>query len=701
MSSEINVASSRYTVLFRRQPRYRKSFMLDRTSRRSVLLRFLLCSRLSTRLGLSATDPAAGHSPGIAVVISAKTGRVISGNRLELADRTVVRPGSAIKPFVLEVLRERGANGLRIACPVELRIGNRRFDCTHPPLNEAVDEHRAIVYSCNNWFAEASRRLSAQDLRQGLLRYGFGAAGAVDLSDGDDQKRMQAIGEWGVRVSPLAMAQAYWKLSSPGDLTQDLLSAATFGTAQLATPLGASVAAKTGTTSEGAWVAGWIPADKPKFVVVVWLPAGSGGSDAAPIAREIFTSLMEKDPHGVKVQYGGASRDVPFEEYVAGVVAGEAGTMVSEESRKAMAVAARTWAAAFRGRHRAEGFDFCSTTHCQEYRPAELTPGAVMSVRATAGEMLWWEGRPALAYYSKDCGGVTEAGEAPYLPQQEDPWCRSQGHNEWRASIEKSALHASSVRVLARTGSGRVAKLAVGKKTMTGQAFRLAIGRELGWNLVRSDAFELRDMGTKLEFRGTGAGHGIGLCQVGAGHMGQQGRNYRDILSFYYPGAALSRFAKGLDWKVIGGERVRVMTTDPAHDGALVKLGDTVAAEVAQRIGLAYATMPLIRMYPSVAAYRDGTGEPGWVAGSTQARVIRLQPAVSREVLKHELMHELIEQHSAPGLPMWFREDLVTYLTGRGGPVRALVNERGEPVVLGWITAGLPRELKAPAAPRQ
>jgi hypothetical protein len=43
-------------------------------------------------------------------------------------------------------------------------------------------------------------------------------------------------------------------------ISQDLAAAADFGTAHLAKPFGASIAAKTGTTSEGAWLAGWTPA---------------------------------------------------------------------------------------------------------------------------------------------------------------------------------------------------------------------------------------------------------------------------------------------------------------------------------------------------------------------------------------------------------------------------------------------------------
>jgi len=57
-----------------------------------------------------------------------------------------------------------------------------------------------------------------------------------------------------------------------------------------------------------------------------------------------------------------------LEEYVAAVLAGEAGGFQSDEALKAMAVAARTYAVRFQPRHAAEGFDFCDTTHCQDLR---------------------------------------------------------------------------------------------------------------------------------------------------------------------------------------------------------------------------------------------------------------------------------------------------------------------------------------------
>ena len=634
------------------------------------------------------------------VVLSVKTGRVVRRSGPEVA----ARPGSVIKPFVLAALREHGATPGAMACPGRLRIGGRQLDCTHPALNEPLDAHRALVYSCNNWFAAASRRLSAEDLRQTLLRFGLGP---VEAARDDDSKRLEALGEAGLRVTPLQLAQAYRNLALAGDWIADLTAAASFGTAQLAAPFGGVVAAKTGTTAEGAWLAGWIPAEKPDYVVVTYVPAGSGGSDAAPVARMAFAGLLPKDPHGVRVQYMGKVLDLPLEEYIAGVVAGEAGTMRSSESLKAMAVTARTWASALRGRHR--GFDFCSLTHCQEYRPLELSQAVTAAVRETAGELVWWQGRPASTYYSRDCGGVTEAGWAvwpelrlPYLVSQQDPWCRSRGKNEWRAEIPH-------VRVLSRTASGRVARVEVDGAAMTGPEFRMMVGRRIGWNVVRSDAFEVS--GDVL--RGTGSGHGVGLCQTGAAHMGEQGRGYREILAFYYPGTRVSRTAQGLEWQSINGERVRIRTTQPERDASMMRTADRLAGELERRIGLHFRQRPEVEVYPSVAAFRDGAGEPGWVAGSTQGRVIRLQPGMPESVWRHELLHELVLQNAATGLPLWFQEELVSYLApglrdltprhrdSAAGRVQQVVKARGEAVVLGWITTGLPSGLIGPTAPRR
>src|ERR1019366_10755748 len=106
----------------------------------------------------------------------------------------------------------------------------------------------------------------------------------------------------------------------------------------------------------------------------------------------------------------GATVEMPLERYVAEVLAGESSTFQSEEALKAMAIAARTYAVHFRGRHAAEGYDLCATTHCQRLQAEGVTARLEAIAEQTAGTMLWFEGMPALACYSRDCGGTTEDG---------------------------------------------------------------------------------------------------------------------------------------------------------------------------------------------------------------------------------------------------------------------------------------------------
>src|SRR5580658_5479849 len=122
--------------------------------------------------------------------------------------------------------------------------------------------------------------------------------------------------------------------------------------------------------------------------------------------------------------------DVPIEKYVAAVLAGESSLFKSDEALKAMAVAARTYGIRFRSRHASQGFDLCATTHCQRIELGAVTPRLQAVADATAGELLWYQGKLALTPYSGNCGGRTEdvsevwpGVPAPYLRSREDPNC--------------------------------------------------------------------------------------------------------------------------------------------------------------------------------------------------------------------------------------------------------------------------------------
>src|SRR5262249_43019450 len=140
-----------------------------------------------------------------------------------------------------------------------------------------------------------------------------------------------------------------------------------------------------------------------------------------------------------------------------------------------------------------------------------------------------------------------------------------------------------------------------------------------------------------------GSGNGVGLCQTGAERMAAQGRDYKQILAFYYPGTVLGVTAEGLSWQTLGGERVQVMSVRPQQDRLLVGLADRLARVAEERLDRQFPQPPKLKVYPTIDAFRDATGEPGWVAASTRGNVIQLQPIAvlrARDSLDQTILHE-------------------------------------------------------------
>lgn len=385
---------------------------------------------------------------------------------------------------------------------------------------------------------------------------------------------------------------------------------------------------------------------------------------------------------------------MPLEEYVTAVLQGESASFKSDEALKAMAVAARTYAVRFGSRHRLEGFDFCDTTHCQDVRLGNESPRARTATAATEGELLWSEGRPAAAYYHRSCGGEIEDAKAlepdlrvRYLKRHHDDYC-TRTPDEWQSEISKTDLAralgrpVASVRVVARSDSGRVQRLLISNHAITATDFRLAVGRTLGWDKLRSDLYEEEDRGDGILFRGRGQGHGVGLCQSGAESMGEQGHRYREILAYYYPGTAVGINAQGLSWEKLPGESLDLVSTDRNDAAVLLPAAERALHFAMERTGLQIRTRPQLKVYPTMAIYRDSTGEPGWVAASTLGNTIRLQPVSTLQrtqsldsTLRHEFLHMLIEGNAKPDTPLWFREGLVVYLAGdSSGSVKATMS---------------------------
>src|ERR1017187_2935912 len=273
----------------------------------------------NTELQQAVTRAMAGRS-GAAVVVDVQSGKVLAAYRLDVAARRLAHPGSSLKPFTLMALLEAGKINAQttLLCQRKLTLGGHDLDCAHPVTTQPLDPATALAYSCNSYFVNVATRLTPAQLRDSLVRDGFSspsglakddAAGTVTLAQTQQQLQLQAIGEWGIEITPLELLRGYRDLAqlSQNDSYQKLaplfdgLEASTdYGWGHAAQPSSAmKVAGKTGTasTSEGRWTNAWFavyaPATKPEIALVVFLERGHGGSDAAKVAGEIFAAYAK------------------------------------------------------------------------------------------------------------------------------------------------------------------------------------------------------------------------------------------------------------------------------------------------------------------------------------------------------------------------------------------------------------------------
>ena len=95
---------------------------------------------------------------------------------------------------------------------------------------------------------------------------------------------------------------------------------------------------------------------------------------------------------------------------------------------------------------------------------------------------------------------------------------------------------------LERGKSGRIWKLKIvgTKKTFT-IGKELEIRRALSETHLYSSAFDVEKTEKGFRLNGKGWGHGVGLCQIGAAVMGQQGYRYDEILLHYYRNAEIKK----------------------------------------------------------------------------------------------------------------------------------------------------------------
>ena len=298
---------------------------------------------------------------------------------------------------------------------------------------------------------------------------------------------------------------------------------------------------------------------------------------------------------------------IDLESYISCVICSEMSADSPLELLKAHAVISRSWVLRNIGHTGHVGYDVCADDHCQRYNGIRRRSAlGLQAVEETKGEVLipLNSKLSTLNYkdicdcrYHKCCGGRTEIystcwedKDYPYLQSVECPYCHpsarsyvndydrsTRDYHSWAVEYTQEELSRvvkektgvdfgliTDIIPLHRGASGRIDRLEiVGTKHREVIGKELRIRQALSPTTLYSSWFEIEKLTNStllnqtatlnsplstlnylFRLNGKGWGHGVGLCQIGAAVMAQQGFTYKQILAHYYRNTEISCFCR-------------------------------------------------------------------------------------------------------------------------------------------------------------
>jgi stage II sporulation protein D len=285
-----------------------------------------------------------------------------------------------------------------------------------------------------------------------------------------------------------------------------------------------------------------------------------------------------------------AYEELPFEDYLMGVLPGEMPPSWPIEALAAQAVAARSVSLATSGtKHELDGFWACSSVHCKVYGGQGVrTARSDQAVEQTKGEVIVHNRSIVPAVFCANCGGWTEdndtvwssppnpvlraiedapvgrAGTRPvsnalakWLQSPPSAYCRDDAKNfRWKRNFSNDEL---SVLVGKQQQIGRIKDIVLGDRGAGGRLKWVRIEGDKGNVTFRKELPIRQAFGTlpsalfiietqkgpkgpeRFTFIGAGSGHGVGLCQHGARGMALTGADHKTILRHYFSSTDLGR----------------------------------------------------------------------------------------------------------------------------------------------------------------
>ena len=266
----------------------------------------------------------------------------------------------------------------------------------------------------------------------------------------------------------------------------------------------------------------------------------------------------------------GEIEELNLDEYLYGVVSSEMPASFDMEALKAQAVVARTYTIyqiKNGGKH--ENADLCDSSLCcqawisKENRLArwednlkeEYWKKITTAVNETKGKVILYNGEPINALFHSNSGGKTElslnvwGGNFPYFQTVETSGEENYTSYNSEVEISKDDLvkimlenysdfkidfsKENYIQIIELTEGNRVKKIKIGNKELSGVEARKVFN-------LKSAKFDVSINGDLIKFSVNGYGHGVGLSQCGSDSLAKQGKNYAEIIKYYYKDVEIS-----------------------------------------------------------------------------------------------------------------------------------------------------------------
>jgi stage II sporulation protein D len=252
-----------------------------------------------------------------------------------------------------------------------------------------------------------------------------------------------------------------------------------------------------------------------------------------------------------------------IEDYLASVIGKEMYNTWPQEALKAQAVASRSYAVFKLQRPKYKLFDVLDTVTSQVYVGLEGEANSTQeAVKATAGQVLMYQGKVIEAVFHSSSGGHTENSEnvwqsaVPYLRGVAD-FDQPSPSFQWTLNLTAAQLRQRipgvgdilSMTPAKSSSTGRIQILKVkgtkGDRLIKGTEARKALGLKSTLFTAKPE-FGLVAAGkpspskpTSFLMSGRGHGHGLGMSQWGAYSLATQSKSYKEILMHYFQGTSL------------------------------------------------------------------------------------------------------------------------------------------------------------------